>query len=80
MVKMQTSLMLSFTLEIFIEILSPINQPTIVINFHQDFVATTHSDFFQGQADRGLFYMPNHSWETQLSKQKEEELNPKVFF
>jgi hypothetical protein len=39
---------------------------------HQDFLAGTHSDFFQGQSDRGLFHLPNHSGETQLSKQEEQ--------
>jgi hypothetical protein len=24
-------------------------------------MANTHSDFFQGQIDRGLFYWPSHS-------------------
>jgi hypothetical protein len=28
-------------------------QPNIVINFHQDFEATMHTDFFQGQTDMG---------------------------
>jgi hypothetical protein len=35
-------------------------------------VASTNSDFFQGQADRGLAYWPNHSGPTQLSRQEEE--------
>ncbi len=26
----------------------------IKFNYHQDFVASAHSDFFQGQIDRGL--------------------------
>jgi len=26
--------------------------------YHQDFMASTHSDFFQGQMDGGLFYWP----------------------
>ncbi len=29
------------------------NQHTIVINFHQDFVASMHSNIFQGQMDGG---------------------------
>ncbi len=32
----------------------------------------THSDFFQGLTERGLFYWSNHSGETQLPKQEEE--------
>ncbi len=44
-----------------------------VVNFLKDFAADMHSDFFQGQMDRGLFYWPNHSWETRLSRQEEEE-------
>ncbi len=32
------------------------NQQNIVINFHQDFVASTQSDFIQGQAKRGIFH------------------------
>jgi hypothetical protein len=42
------------------------------VSFSQDFMAT-HSDFFQGQMDRVLFYCPGHSGETQLSKQEKEE-------
>jgi hypothetical protein len=30
------------------------------------------SNVFQGQTDRGLIYLSNHSWETQLSNQEEE--------
>jgi hypothetical protein len=48
------------------------NQQNIVINYHQDFVASMHTDFFKGQTDRGLFFWPNHSLETRLSKQEEE--------
>jgi hypothetical protein len=51
----------------------------ILVNFHQDFVASTHSDFFQGQTDRGLFYGPNHSRETRLYKQEEQEEAYDVF-
>jgi hypothetical protein len=43
------------------------------VNFLQNHVASMRSDFFQGQMDRGLFYWPNHSWETRLSRQEEEE-------
>jgi hypothetical protein len=32
-----------------------------------------HSNFFQGQMDRGLIYFPNHSGETLLSKKEEKE-------
>jgi hypothetical protein len=53
------------------------NQQNIVIHFHQDFVAGMHSYFFKVQVDRGLFYWPNHSRETPLSYQKEEEEEPK---
>ncbi len=45
----------------------------IVINIHQDFVASKHSDFFQGQTSRGLLCRHKHSWETWLSIQEEEE-------
>ncbi len=31
-----------------------------------------HSNFFQGQMNRNLFYWPNHSGDTQLSKNEEE--------
>jgi hypothetical protein len=31
------------------------------------------SDFFHGQIGKGLFYWPNHSGETRLSKQEKEE-------
>ncbi len=36
-------------------------------------MAIEHSDFFEEQTNRGLFYWPNHSWETQLSKQEAKE-------
>jgi hypothetical protein len=36
-------------------------------------MARAHSDFFQGLTERGLFDRPNHSKETQLSKQEETE-------
>jgi hypothetical protein len=49
------------------------NQQITVINFHQDFVTITHSDFFQGKTDRGLFYWPDHSGETMLSNQEDEQ-------
>jgi hypothetical protein len=38
-------------------------------------MASMHSNFFQGQMDRGLFYWPNHSVETQLSNQEEDMIN-----
>ncbi len=50
------------------------NQENAVISFHQDFAASTHCSFFQGQMDKGLFYQPNHSWETCLPKQEGEVL------
>ncbi len=31
----------------------------IQVNYHQDFMASTSSDFFRGQMDRGLFYWSN---------------------
>ncbi len=37
-------------------------------SFHQDFMASTHNDFLQGQMDRCQFYWPNLSGETWLSK------------
>ncbi len=51
----------------------PHRSPTISeikVNFHQDFVASMHRDLFQGQMDRGLFYWPNLSGETQLSNKE----------
>jgi hypothetical protein len=53
------------------------NQQNIVINFHQDFMTSMYSGFFQGQMDRGLFYWPNHFRETWLgcpSKKKKKTL------
>jgi hypothetical protein len=41
----------------------PCGSPTIgeiLVDNNQDFVPSTHSDFFQGQKDRGLFYWINH--------------------
>ncbi len=49
----------------------PRESPTISeikVNAHQDFVASMYSGFFQGQMERGLFYSPNLSRGTQLSK------------
>ncbi len=34
------------------------NQRTIIFNFHQDLMASTHSNVFQGQKDGGLIYWP----------------------
>ncbi len=36
-------------------------------------MVSTHSDFFQGQTDRGIIYWPNHSEEIWLSKEDNEE-------
>jgi hypothetical protein len=44
---------------------------TFVINFLQDFVASTHSSFLLGQTDRGLTHWPDHLGETWLFKQGE---------
>jgi len=44
---------------------------TIVINFHQDFMVSTYSDFFQGQIDRGLIYWRVQSGKIRLSNQDE---------
>jgi hypothetical protein len=43
------------------------NQSTLVLNFHQDFRACTHSDFLKGQTAKGLIYRPDLFRETQLS-------------
>jgi hypothetical protein len=32
-------------------------------------LASTHSNFFRGQIDRGQFYWPRHSGETRLSQE-----------
>ncbi len=40
------------------------NQCNMAVKIRQDFVSSLHSDSFQGQADRGLIYWPNHSRET----------------
>ncbi len=50
-------------------------QLTIVINFHQDLTASMHSNFFQGQTDRGLIYEPKHYGENWLLYPEEEEEN-----
>ncbi len=54
-------------------LLNPNNLRIIVINFHQDFVASMHSDSFQEKVDKVLTCWPRHSRETQLSKQEVEE-------
>jgi hypothetical protein len=54
----------------------PRGSPTISkikVNFHQDFMASTHSDFFYAQMDGGIVYWPSLSGETQLSSDEEEE-------
>ncbi len=51
------------------------NQQNIATNLHPDFMASAHSDFFQGQTDSGLFYLPYHSGETELSKQPQSWSN-----
>jgi hypothetical protein len=48
------------------------NRRTFVINLHQDFTTSTHSDSFQESADRGFIYWLNYSWKTQVSNQEEE--------
>ncbi len=61
----------------------PCGSPTISeieANFHQDFLASTHSGFYQGQMDRGQFCWPNLSGETRLSKKEEEVQNCKRHF
>jgi hypothetical protein len=47
------------------------NQKNIVINIHQDFAASAHSNFFRGQTDWGLLCWSNNSGETWLCKQEE---------
>jgi hypothetical protein len=37
-------------------------------------MANMKNNFFQVQMDRGLFYCPNHSGETLLSKKEEKRL------
>ncbi len=49
------------------------NQWNNVIKFHQDFTASIHSNYFQGQTDRGISYWPNYSVKTRLSIRGEEE-------
>jgi hypothetical protein len=49
------------------------------VNFHQDFVASMHSDVFQGAADRGQFYWLKHFGETLLSNKDEEHEAPISF-
>ncbi len=46
------------------------NQRTIVINFHQDFMTSMHSNFFQGQVNRGLTYWPNNTGKIGYPKKK----------
>jgi hypothetical protein len=42
--------------------------------YHRDFMANMKSNFFQVQMYRGLFYCPNHSGETRVSKKEEKRL------
>ncbi len=46
-------------------------QLNIVVNFHQDIMANTLSNFILRQMDSGLFYWPNHS---RKEKKKKTEL------
>ncbi len=51
----------------------PCRSPTIseiYANYHQDFVASMNSDFFQGQMDRGSFCWPNHSCPIKKKKKR----------
>ncbi len=43
----------------------------IVACLCQDFIASSHSDFFKGQTDRGLFLWTDPSGETWLAKQED---------
>jgi hypothetical protein len=45
------------------------NQRTIVVNFHQDFAVSMHSNFLRGQMDMIKVNRPNHSGETRQSYQ-----------
>jgi hypothetical protein len=49
------------------------NQRTVVLNLLQDFMASTHTDFFQGQLGRGLIHLSNHSRKNLLHIQEHEE-------
>ncbi len=49
-------------------------------SIHQYSVAGMLSDFFQEQADRGLFYWHNHGGKTQLPKPEENILLHQLFF
>jgi hypothetical protein len=47
-----------------------------VLNFRQDFMdfmASTHSVFFQGQLGKGFIYLLNHSRKNLLHIQEDEE-------
>jgi hypothetical protein len=50
------------------------HQQNSVVNFHQDFMVSPHSDFFQGLIVGGLLYWPNHSRENLLPKQQEDSV------
>jgi len=47
------------------------NHHTNIIDFHKDFVARMHRDFFQGQMGRGLIKWFHLSGETWLSIKEE---------
>jgi hypothetical protein len=48
-----------------------IKQQTTVIDFHPEFVASTHSDFFLGYTDWGLIYCAAYSGKSLMSKEEE---------
>ncbi len=46
------------------------SQRNIVVNLYQDFLASTHSNFFRRQTTGGLIHWLNHSWGTLLPNQE----------
>ncbi len=51
-----------------------INGNIIVINVHLDYLAGTFSDFLDKHMEKEVIYWPNHSQETCLSNQEEEQV------
>ncbi len=49
-----------------------INYNIIVVNFHQNFMAGKHSDFFDEHMEKEIIYWLNHSGEIRMSNHEEE--------
>ncbi len=59
-----------------LEYLADYQQSQSIVNFLQDFVASTQIDFFYRQTDKVHINWPNHFWAIRLFKWEEEGMTP----